>query len=79
MKFNIKTRPKSLIDKHNNDTLCTVPLIKLEEHHNQTNKWFEDFEQELRQMLIQREEGLSEGNKLFVKGFQFALKEILGE
>ena len=41
-------------------------------------QWESEFEKELRSDLIQNTRGLSEGNKLFIRGYQFAVNEVLG-
>jgi len=76
MKFNLKNRPSpaEYLRLHGN-----VAEIDWKDYTKNAYKWFEGFEKQLRSGLIQNTRGLSEANKLFVKGYQFALKEILGD
>jgi hypothetical protein len=45
----------------------------------ETRRYVKDLMKELRSDLIQNTHGLSKENKAFVKGFQFALRDILGD
>jgi len=71
--------------KHNLKTVMEKLQQYLELPHEHPNKIFlatenelEELQKELCSDLIQDTRGLSEGNKFFIKGFQFALNEVLG-
>jgi len=69
MKQNLETL-KKILDE--NAVWLEMPMTR------KVIQWKSDFEKELRSDLIQDIRGLSEGNKCFIRGFQFALNEVLG-
>jgi len=73
MKTNLKNRPN-----FRGKSLREMTATEKDNAIIECVQWFDAIEKELQSNLTQNMEGLSKENKAFIKGFQHAIKEVLG-